>query len=65
MKYLLSEGTLIQIINLLKQHPFNEVEGLIIELNSLQAIQFNQNPIGFNSPIYNEEETEEEYDNDN
>lgn len=64
-KYLLESGDLIQIINLLKQHPYNEVEGLLIKLNQLELVNITQpNAIGFNSPQYddNEEITEEEYE---
>lgn len=64
-KYLLESGDLIQIINLLKQHPYNEVEGLLIKLNQLELVNITQpNAIGFNSQQYddNEEITEEEYE---
>lgn len=60
MHYLLLEGDLIQIINLLKQHPVNEVEGLLIKLNQLEMVRLNSNPIGYNSPQYEDDEPNEE-----
>lgn len=61
MKILIEEGIVVQIMNLLKQHPYNEVEGILMEIQNSKALREIEtvNPIGFNSPQYNEPNDEE------
>lgn len=56
MKILIEEGIVVQIMNLLKQHPYNEVEGILMEIQNSKALREIEtvNPIGFNSPQYDE-----------
>lgn len=58
MKILIEEGIVVQIMNLLKQHPYNEVEGILMEIQNSKALNETVNPIGFNSPQYDDEEFE-------
>ena len=61
MKILIEEGIVVQIMNLLKQHPYNEVEGILMEIQNSKALREIEtvNPIGYNSPQYNEPNDEE------
>lgn len=59
MKILLDEGLVIQIMNLLKQLPYYQIEGVLLEIQNSKALNETVNPIGFNSPQYNEPNDEE------